>query len=205
MEELFNKPILDQMYEFRKEYFEQKIYNENKNVKKLEIELCDIGEELNNLIKELIPDVENNDKVMKILRRYEFKHNDILNLWNCLYFKLGMIESEKIRNEFFANKVEKKDQDTFLNYDNNNFSEWLEEQKQKYTFNTDDYKELNKMYREISEKYPNATEVFEDLKPIVLNKEEMKALIELRRIDIEMGYLEKDLCFKLGMKEVINF
>ena len=116
-----------------------------------------------------------------------------------------MIESEKIRNEFFANKVEKKNQDTFLNYDNNNFSEWLEEQKQKYTFNTDDYKELNKRYREISEKYPNATEVFEDLKPIILNKEEMKALLELRKIDIEMGYLEKDLCFKLGMKEVINF
>ena len=35
MDELFNKPILDQMYEFRKEYFEQKIYNENENVKKI--------------------------------------------------------------------------------------------------------------------------------------------------------------------------
>lgn len=62
------------------QYFDQKIYNENENVKRLEIELCDIGEEFNNLIKELIPDVENNDKVMKFLRKYEFKHNDILNL-----------------------------------------------------------------------------------------------------------------------------
>jgi len=205
MEELFNKPILDQMYEFRKEYFEQKIYNENANAKKLENELCDIGDGLNEFLKKIIPDKTNYEKVMEIIKKYDFKHYDILEMWNCTYFKLGMIESEKIRNEFLASKVEKKDQDTFLNYDNNNFSEWLEEQKQKYTFNTDDYKELNKMYKEISEKYPNATEVFEDLKPIVLNKEEMKALIELRKIDIEMGYLEKDLCFKLGMKEVINF
>ena len=48
-------------------------------------------------------------------------------------------------------------------------------------------------------------EVFEDLKPIVLNKEEMDALVELREIDIDMGCMEKELCFKLGMKEVINF
>ena len=30
MEELFNKPILDQMYWFRKEDFEQYIYDKNK-------------------------------------------------------------------------------------------------------------------------------------------------------------------------------
>ena len=47
--------------------------------------------------------------------------------------------------------------------------------------------------------------MFEDLEFIELNKEEQKALIELRKIDVEMGDMEKDLCFKLGMKEVINF
>ncbi|MGM9876592.1 MAG: DUF6664 family protein, partial [Bacilli bacterium] len=109
------------------------------------------------------------------------------------------------RNEFFANKMEIKDNDTFLNYEANNFSDWLEEQKRKYTFETKEYKELQKKYNEISEKYPNAIEVFEDLKPINLNKEEMKALVKLRKIDIDMGYMEKDLCFKLGMKEVLNF
>lgn len=30
MKELFNKPILDQMYEFRKDYFEQYVYENNK-------------------------------------------------------------------------------------------------------------------------------------------------------------------------------
>lgn len=33
----------------------------------------------------------------------------------------------------------------------------------------------------------------------------MDALVELREIDIDMGCMEKELCFKLGMKEVINF
>ncbi len=116
-----------------------------------------------------------------------------------------MLDKDKIRNEFFANQMEIKDNDTFLNYEANNFSDWLEEQKRKYTFETKEYKELQEKYNEISEKYPNAIEVFEDLKPINLNKEEMKALVKLRKIDIDMGYMEKDLCFKLGMKEVLNF
>ena len=60
-------------------------------------------------------------------------------------------------------------------------------------------------YRKISEKYPNATEVFEDLEFVELNKEEQKALIELRKIDVEMGDMEKDLCFKLGIKEATSF
>ena len=98
-----------------------------------------------------------------------------------------------------------KENDTFINYELNGFSDWVEEQKRKYTFETKEYKELQKRYNEISEKYPNAIEVFEDLKPIVLNKEEMDALVELREIDIDMGCMEKELCFKLGMKEVINF
>ena len=64
---------------------------------------------------------------------------------------------------------------------------------------------MQERYRKISEKYPNATEVFEDLEVIELNKEEQKALIELRKIDVEMGDMEKDLGFKLGIKEAMSF
>ena len=97
------------------------------------------------------------------------------------------------------------DNETFLNCDSDEFSSWVEQQKHKYTFGTKEYRELQKRYREISEKYPNAVEVFENLTPIELTKDEMNALIELRNIGIAMGHMEKFLCFKLGMKEVINF
>lgn len=139
------------------------------------------------------------------ISNYELDYEKQIDLWNCTYFKLGMRDREKIRNEFFENKLKTKECDTFLNNKKDEFSEWLEEQKNKYTFETKEYKELQKKYNEISENYPNCIEVFEDLKPINLNIEEIKALIELRRIDIEMGNMEKDLCFKLGMKEIINF
>ena len=33
MKEIFNKPVLDQLYTFRKEEFEQNLYNEDEQVK----------------------------------------------------------------------------------------------------------------------------------------------------------------------------
>lgn len=205
MEELFNKPILDQMYEFRKEDFEQYVYDNNNKIKNIQFKISDLSEELMMLIKQTIPNQKEYKKVVKIINEYELQCSNEIEFWSLQYFKLGMLEREKIRNEFFKNKIEIEENDTFLNYESNNFSEWLEEQKRKYTFETKEYKELQKKYNEISEKYPNAIEVFEDLKAIKLNKEEMKALVELREIDIDMGYMEKHICFKLGMKEVINF
>lgn len=44
MEELFNKPILDQMYWFRKEDFEQYIYDKNKEIQEIEGKVCDNAE-----------------------------------------------------------------------------------------------------------------------------------------------------------------
>ena len=40
MKELFYKPILDQMYEFRKEDFEQTVYDNNSKIKEIELLEC---------------------------------------------------------------------------------------------------------------------------------------------------------------------
>lgn len=205
MEELFNKSILDQMYEFRKENFEQYVYDNNKEIKDIQFEISDLNEEFITFLENVIPNEQMFKDAVKKLQKYELKCSKEIELWSLEYFKLGMLEREKIRNEFFENQIRVKENETFINYESNNFSEWLELQKRKHTFGTKEYKELQKKYNEISKRYPNTIEVFEDLKPLKLNDEEMKALVELRKIDIDMGYMEKDLCFKLGMKEVISF
>lgn len=204
MEELFNKPVLDQMYDFRKEDFEQTIYDNNAEIKEIESKVYEVSEKFNNFLKKIISDPKDYDVALEMFRNYELTYSDEIEFWNRTYFKLGMTDREKIRNEFFNNKLE-KDEDTYFNNETNDISEWVEEQKRKYTFGTKEYKELQKRYNEIGENYPNVLKVFENLEPIILNKEEMKALINLREIDIEMGHMEKKLCFKLGMKEVINF
>lgn len=204
MEELFNKPILYQMYEFRKEDFEQSIYDNNAEIKEIENKVYDVSEEFNNFLKKVISDPKDYHIALEMFRNYELAYSNEIEFWSRVYFKLGMTDREKIRNEFLNNKLE-NDEDTYFNHETNDISDWVEEQKRKYTFGTKEYKELQKRYNEIGEKYPNALEVFENLEPIILNKDEMKALIDLREIDIDMGHMEKKLCFKLGMKEVINF
>jgi hypothetical protein len=169
------------------------------------LHVCELSESFVNYLEQIISNKEKLKKVKKMFSEYELEYEKQLDLWNCTYFKLGMRDSQKIRNEFYENKIEMKDEDTFLNYECNGLSEWIEMQKRKYTLGTKEYKDLLKKYKEISQKYPNVIEVFENLKPIVLTNEEMKALVELRKIDIDMGCMEKNLCFKLGMKEVINF
>lgn len=205
MEELFNKPILDQMYEFRKEDIERAVYKENEEIKNIESGICELINEFINLLKEIIPNQKNFETAKKMFDDFTKSYNSEIDFWSLIYFKIGMIEREKIRNEFFRETNKIKDNDTFINYFKNNLSEWIEEQKRKYIFETKEYKELQKRYNDISKQYPNVTKVYEDLSPIQLNKEEMKALVDLREIDIEMRYMELNLCFKLGMKEVIDF
>ena len=205
MEDLLNKPILNQMYEYRKEDFEKSVYDSEKEIRDIESNVCDLEQELINFLEKVIQNKKDYDTAIEIFKKYDNTYSKQIEFWGCAYFKLGMIDREKIRNEFFEKKMQLEETDTLLDSYNDDLSEYIEEQKRKYTFETKEYKELRKKYSEIAEKYPNAVEVFEDMKPIELNKDEMKALCELRDIDIEMGSMEKKLCFKLGMKEVINF
>lgn len=205
MEELLNKPILNQMYEYRKEDFEKSVYDSEKEIRDIESNVCDLEQELINFLEKVIQNKKDYDTAIEIFKKYDNTYSKQIEFWGCAYFKLGMIDREKIRNEFFEKKMQLEETDTLLDSYNDDLSEYIEEQKRKYTFETKEYKELRKKYSEIAEKYPNAVEVFEDMKPIELNKDEMKALCKLRDIDIEMGSMEEKLCFKLGMKEVINF
>ena len=203
LEKLLDKPILEQMYEFRKESFQQRVYDNCQEIKDIESNVYDFEEKFTKFLKRVIKDKNNYNKAMEKLRNYELEFSKQMDFWSCAYFKLGMIEREKIRNEFFEKNLNLDEKDTYID-SQNDLSEYIEEQKRKYTFDTKEYKELNQRYRSIAEKYPKAVETFEDLKPNELTKDEMKALCELREIDIEMGSLEKKLCFKLGMKEIIN-
>ena len=76
MEELFNKPILDQMYWFRKEDFEQYIYDKNKEIQEIEGKICDNAEELLQFFNGLIQDEKLQEKFKKLLQNYELSFSD---------------------------------------------------------------------------------------------------------------------------------
>ena len=92
MEELFNKPILDQMYWFRKEDFEQYIYDKNKEIQEIEGKICDNAEALLQFFNGLIQDEKLQEKFKELLQNYELSYSNEVDFWSLGYYKLGMNE-----------------------------------------------------------------------------------------------------------------
>ena len=206
MEQMFNKPILEQMYEFRKEDYDDYIYANSAYIKEKTAKTGELLEKLFDFLKEIILDENNYNKADEMFTEFDSKSCNINDFWNKEYYKLGIKDGVKLVNEVSKKEPKTENKETFIDYDNaDELLNYIEEQKSKYISKIDKYKELTDRYGKISKKYPKAIDVFENSNPIILNEEEMKALIELQEIDAEEESIEKVLCFKLGMNEILNF
>ena len=203
MEELFNKPIIDQMYWFRKEDFEQYIYDKNKEIQEIEGKVCDNAEALLQFFNGLIQDEKLQEKFKELLQNYELSFSDEVDFWSLKYYKLGMNDMHKLKREFNPNNNETIAKgETFLDYMDGELDEYLQD---KIGYDTPTYKAYKAKNREINEKYPRVIEVFEDSTPILLNQEEMNALMELKELDAKVRAEEVKVFFKAGINEVLNF
>lgn len=97
MEELFDKPILDQMYWFRKEDFEQYIYDKNKEIQEIEGRICDNAEALLQFFNGLIQDEKLQEKFKELLQNYELSFSNEVDFWYLSYYKLGMNDMHKLK------------------------------------------------------------------------------------------------------------
>ena len=206
MEELFSKPILDQMYEFRREDYDDFMYKNNTYIKEKASKAGRLLEKLFDFLKEVIPNEKDFNKADEIFTSFDEETCQINVFWNKEYYKLGIKDGVKLVNEVSKKEPKIENKETFIEYNNaDELLNYIEEQKSKYISKIDKYKELTDRYGKISKKYPKAIDVFENSNPIILNEEEMKALIELQEIDAKEESIEKVLCFKLGMNEILNF
>lgn len=202
MENVFDKPILEQMYLFRKEDFEQTTYDNNKEIQEIESEVYNVNEKLIILLKEVISNEEDFKKVKNKLQEYELKFSKEVDFWSKAYYMLGMNDMHKLKNELKAGSKTITKGDTFLDCTDADFYEYIQS---KINYNTEIYKEYKSKCRELEEKYPRVLKVYEDSTPIVLNQEEMIKLMEIKELDIKVGYEEAKACFKAGINEILNF
>ena len=92
--------------------------------------------------------------------------------------------------------------ESFLNFSTDDFIDYIE--RKKFEYKNEEYIENNRKRREITERYSNINKLYNDLEPVILNEEEIEKLIELIKITSHINAMEEMLCFKLGMKEIIN-
>lgn len=202
MESIFNKPILDQMYEFRMEDFEQEIYKKNDEIREIEGKICELGDKFLEILKKALPNEEEYQKALELMREYELSFGSEMSFWSKQYYKLGMNDMYKLRRELKQGiKAFEDNNSTFLDYADADLMEYIQD---KLDLKSEKYRKFSKMYEEIHQKYPRVIEVFEDSTPIVLTEEEMKAFMQLREQDTILRDDEDKLCFKLGIKEILN-
>lgn len=203
MENIFNKPILEQLYEFRKEEHDQNEFDGNTEIREIEGKVSEIQDELMDIYKNIIKDKKEWDKVFGKFRDYELTFGEELNIWCKNHYMWGLNDMAKLKNEIkFIQSGECSRDKTFIDFSPTDLDEYIQH---KTDFNSKQYKELRKRYNEIAEKYPKVISVMEDLEPIVLNEDEMKKMVELREIELEWRSLELKLSFKMGMNEILNF
>ena len=65
MENIFDMPLLEQLYFFRKEDIEQTIYEKDNEIREIEEKIYAYNEELIALLKEVIPNKDDFEKVRR--------------------------------------------------------------------------------------------------------------------------------------------
>ena len=98
MEELFNRPILDQIYDSISDDFETMLIKKCNADGKFS-ESMRIEEELTNRIKKIVEKEENQDRILKKLNEYELALATEIDLLCNQYYKLGIVDSKKILME----------------------------------------------------------------------------------------------------------
>ena len=98
MEELFNRSILDQLYDSISDDFETMLLKKKNSDGKF-TESLKVEEELIYLIKKLVKDEEILDQITNKLNKFELAIDNETDLLCKHYYKLGIVDSKKILME----------------------------------------------------------------------------------------------------------
>ncbi len=202
MENIFDMPILEQMFYFRKEDIDQTIYENESEIRDIEDKVYEYNEKLIAVLKEVIPNKKDFEKVEEMIQNYDLEFSGEVDFWSKAYYKLGMNDMYKLKCELKNENSDIKKGKTFLDYIDGELDEYMQEN---LIYKTKSYQSYKDKLKVIAEKYPRVLKVHEDFTPIVLTEEEMVQLMELKELDARVRAEEVKVYFKMGINEILNF
>lgn len=201
MEELFENKILDELYEIRGEEFIEsytKKYGKPEKVKKAE----KAEEQLVQFMKKFIKDESNMKKLYEKINIFESYALDEMSFWHKPYYKFGFIDGMSLKREIQEEKNIANDLNKSIIYQNiNEISDFFEEQKYKNLKQNNDYMKIVKEIAEIKEKFPKIRDLFENNEITEFSKEEVKAILDIVKLQDDKAMYETDEMFKIGLRE----
>lgn len=191
---MFNEEsILKQLYDLRKEDYEIFINRNSSELKTITDKIIESQEKIFSFLKDKI--AENELKEFKFLfHNFQIKSYAEFDFWMWQYYKLGLVDYKKLNKEL--NNINDNSIEIDANSDDILF--YLQKNEKNILYNDSKYNELRTRQKEIKEKHNKILKFVEDDEVSEMNLEELKALKELKNIEIEMDAIESVLAFKLG-------
>jgi len=136
MENIFEMPILEQMYYFRREDIEQTIYEKESEIRNIEDKIFKYNAKLIEVLEEVIPNKKDFEKIKEMIQNYDLKFSEEVDFWSKAYYKLGMNDMFKLKCELKNENPEIKKEKTFLDYVDGELEEYMQE---KLLYKTENY------------------------------------------------------------------
>lgn len=201
MEDLLESKILDNLYEIIEGEVENQYIKrygnpkENKKTEKSEKQLV-------KFMEKLIKDETNMKILYEKLNKFELCAMGEMCFWYKPYYKKGFIDGISLKKQIKEEKSINNSREESIIYQNiNEISDFFEEQKYKNLKQNNDYMKIVKEIAEIKEKFPKIRDLFENNEITELSKEEVKAILDIIKLQDDRAMYETDEMFKIGLRE----
>ena len=207
MNKYLKRNILDELYEEKSESFENSILKEMQKENKCEKSLL-LEEELTNKIKTKVEDEELQKELLSKLNEFELELSNEADLWNKMYYKLGVYDCTELKN-IIQNDIEKSSNQnknvTFFDEYTDNFLDYMEINRKEILNNNTEYREIASQIEKIKVDNPNVRTFLEDGEAVELTDVELNAVLDILKLQGCIDNIELKSSFKLGAKEIIQF
>lgn len=205
MNKYLKRNILDELYEEKSESFENSILKEMQKENKCEKSLL-LEEELTNKIKTKVEDEELQKELLSKLNEFELELSNEADLWNKMYYKLGIYDCTELKN-IIQNDIEKSSNQnknvTFFDEYTDNFLDYMEINRKEILNNNTEYREIASQIEKIKVDNPNVRTFLEDGEAVELTDVELNAVLDILKLQGCIDNIELKSSFKLGAKEII--
>ena len=207
MNKYLKRNNLDELYEEKSESFENSILKEMQKENKCEKSLL-LEEELTNKIKTKVEDEELQKELLSKLNEFELELSNEADLWNKMYYKLGIYDCTELKN-IIQNDIEKSSNQnknvTFFDEYTDNFLDYMEINRKEILNNNTEYREIASQIEKIKVDNPNVRTFLEDGEAVELTDVELNAVLDILKLQGCIDNIELKSSFKLGAKEIIQF
>ena len=189
--------IIEELFDARCDSFETRLMKREKDCYN---DLNEITNKFDNILK-IIPK-KINQSISDEFEEIYYKIMKFSTFWNKKYYRFGMQDGFKLRNELKTNYKERiENQENFIIDYEADFNDFFEKFKVKVLCNNKEYSKVVENISKLLDKYPRIRRFCEDNKIYKFDETELDALLKLIELNETRNSIEVRNAFYLGITQ----